>query len=747
MSLIAAQTALKKYFGYDKFRPQQAEIIEKIYQKKDVIVLMPTGGGKSICFQIPAITMDGVCIVVSPLISLMKDQVEGLRGNGIEAAFLNSSQDSAEQRLIEDKLFSGKLRLLYVSPEKLMSSGFLTMLKSLTISLFAIDEAHCISSWGHDFRPEYTQLKILREHFRGIPIVALTATADKITRRDMAAQLGLDEPEIFVASFDRPNLSLDVRQGQKRFEQIIDFLQKKQGQSGIIYCLSKKTCEDIAAKLKQKGIKADYYHAGLTAANRSKVQEDFINDRTPIICATVAFGMGIDKPNVRWVIHYNMPKNIEGYYQEIGRGGRDGLPSDTILFFSYGDYNAMREMFSKDEVNPAQVELQLAKLQRMFEYADTKICRRRMLLAYFSEDFDKNCGNCDVCKHPPKYEDGSVIAQKALSAVARCGEKVGINLLIDILRGSHRQEIVKNGFDQIKTYGAGRDFSPWTWTNYIGQLLQLGLLEIAYDQGNVLKITNAAREVLFEKRPVSLIKPMTKVEKEVELAFEKATQQPQRAQQAALRGELFERLRVLRKELAVTKGQPPYLIFGDATLENMVEMRPSNEYEMLQVSGVGENKWQLYGQIFLDEIIQYVAEKTATGEVLPPIPPKSYTVSSKSASKSASKEPAAPKINTYKLTYDLYAAGKNVADIADERGLSPTTVFSHLTTMYARGEKLAIEKWIRPEELDIIGGALSNFEQPFQLSLIFAHFQERYSYEQIRVAIAHVERVKFLAVV
>ncbi len=761
MTLTDARAALKKYFGYDTFRPGQAEIIEQLYAGIDTLVLMPTGGGKSICFQIPAVTMEGVCVVVSPLISLMKDQVEGLRGNGIAAAFLNSSQDFAQQKEVEDKLFAGEVKLLYVSPEKLLSGGFLTMCKSLKISLFAIDEAHCISAWGHDFRPEYTQLKIIREQFPGTPIVALTATADKITRRDIATQLGLREPFVHLASFDRPNLSLTVRPGQKRFEQLMDFLKNKGGQSGIVYCLSRNTCEQVAEKLRSKGIPADHYHAGLEPRKRAQVQEDFINDRTPVIVATIAFGMGIDKSNVRWVVHWNLPKNIEGYYQEIGRGGRDGLPTDTLLFSSWADLTSLREMLSKDEIPAAQRELQLAKLDRMFEYAEAKICRRRMLLAYFSENFDRNCGNCDVCKHPPQYIDGTVIAQKALSAVHRCGEKVGMNLLIDVLRGSNRQEILRAGFDKIKTFGAGREFSVWEWTAYLGQLLQLGLLEVAYDQGNVLRLTEAANAVLFEKKPVSLVRPMTKMEKDAEAVAQKLLEKTQskpvaeRARPEFL-PELFERLRVLRREVAQKNSVPPYIVFGDATLQEMAARRPHDEAAMMQVPGMGEKKWELYGKQFLEAIVQFSEEKELPRPVSvqaapPPTPPrpampKPVTTAPGPARLAsppgpvAAADPAAPKPRTFDITFDLFKQGKNVEAIALERGLSPTTIVSHLATVYERGGEVPIDKWVRAEELDIICGSLPNFEKPYQLSHIFDHFAGRYSYEQIRLSVAHAAR-------
>ena len=446
MIIEKAKIALKKYFGYDNFRPMQADIVQSVYDLNDTLVLMPTGGGKSICYQIPAVTMEGVAVVVSPLISLMKDQVEGLQATGIKASFLNSSLSSSEQRAVEDDIFNQNIDLIYVSPEKIVSPNFLSLLKRVKIALFAIDEAHCISSWGHDFRPEYTQLKFIKRHFPTTPIIALTATADKATRKDIAAQLDMYQPKIFVASFDRPNLSLEVKPGQKKFEQIMQFVKKRPNQPGIIYCLSRKNTENLADKLQMAGLDAKAYHAGLPPSQRSKVQEDFINDRTEIVCATVAFGMGIDKSNVRWVIHYNLPKNIESFYQEIGRAGRDGTNASTLLFYSFADIRTLREILTNSD--SAQVDLKLAKLERMQQYAESLSCRRKILLNYFSEPFEKACGNCDVCKNPPQYFDGTVIAQKALSAVYRLKQRVGSSMLIDVLRGSNRREIFDRGYNQ-----------------------------------------------------------------------------------------------------------------------------------------------------------------------------------------------------------------------------------------------------------------------------------------------------------
>lgn len=591
-----ARAALKKYFGYDEFRPLQQQIVEATYAGKDGIVLMPTGGGKSMCFQIPAVTMKGTVVVVSPLISLMKDQVDGLRAVGIRAAFLNSSQSGSESHRVETAYENGELHLLYVSPEKLLSAGFFTFLKRRTICLFAIDEAHCISAWGHDFRPEYTKLKSLKQAFPDVPILALTATADRLTRKDMAEQLGIPDAEQYIASFNRPNLSLAVRPGQKRREQIVNFLRERPDEAGIIYCLSRKATENLAGKLREAGYDAESYHAGMSSEERARVQTDFINDKTLIVCATVAFGMGIDKSNVRWVIHYSMPKNLENYYQEIGRAGRDGAKADTLLFYSYGDYLTIKDMITNNGNNGSgNADLQLAKLDRMKEYADSLACRRRILLNYFSEDHSEDCGNCDICANPPARFDGTILAQKALSAVARLRESVGVGMAIDVLRGSARAEIKSRGYDRIKTYGAGRDVSTFDWNQYFNQLISLGYLYVAHEDYNKVKLTNAARRVLFEQEPVELVR-MTTV-KERRKAEEGKTKKRAAVSRESMG--LFDKLREVRRELAREFGIPPYLVFNDKTLHEMVAMKPTTDHEMARINGVGERKLHRFGDQFM----------------------------------------------------------------------------------------------------------------------------------------------------
>ncbi|SEP98090.1 DNA helicase RecQ [Neolewinella agarilytica] len=591
MTQELAKSALKKYFGYDDFRPLQLKIIEGVFRGEDGIVLMPTGGGKSMCFQIPAVTMTGTVVVVSPLISLMKDQVDGLRAVGIRAAYLNSSQTGTESLAVETAYESGELHLLYVSPEKLLSQGFFTFLKRRKICLFAIDEAHCISAWGHDFRPEYTRLKGLKTAFPETPVLALTATADRLTRKDMAEQLGIPSAEQHISSFNRPNLSLAVRPGLKRREQIINFLRERPNEAGIVYCLSRKQTEKMADNLRAAGYNAEAYHAGLPAARRAEVQSDFINDKTLIVCATIAFGMGIDKSNVRWVIHYTLPKNLENYYQEIGRAGRDGAKADTLLFYSYNDYLTLKDMISG---NPNS-ELQVAKLDRMKEYAESMACRRRILLNYFSEDHAEDCGNCDVCANPPERFDGTILAQKALSAVARLKESVGAGMAIDVLRGSARADLRSRGYDQVKTYGAGRDISAFDWNQYFNQLISLGYLYVAHEDYNKVKLTPAARRVLFEKETVELVK-MTTIKKRREAAGAKTRKFAETKRENM---SLFDKLRQVRKDLAREFGIPPYLVFNDATLHEMVDQRPVTDAEMGRISGVGERKLHRFGDRFI----------------------------------------------------------------------------------------------------------------------------------------------------
>lgn len=593
---------LKTYFGYDSFRPLQEDIIRHILNKGDALVLMPTGGGKSICYQLPALMTEGTAVVVSPLISLMKDQVDALKANGISAGALNSSNNETENEILRRECIQGKIKLLYISPERLLAE-INYLLRDINISLFAIDEAHCISQWGHDFRPEYTQMKVLREQFPNIPIVALTATADKITRQDILKQLNLRNPQIFISSFDRPNISLTVKRGYQQKEKtkaILDFIEKHRNQSGIIYCMSRSKTESVAQMLNKHGLKTAVYHAGLSAQAREVAQNDFINDRVQIVCATIAFGMGIDKSNVRWVIHYNLPKSIESFYQEIGRAGRDGLESDTLLFYSWGDI----VLLSKFANESSQQDINLEKLHRMQQYAEADICRRRILLSYFGETAEHDCGNCDVCKNPPERFDGTVIVQKALSAIARTNEQIGTGVLVEILKGFSTAEVIEKGYHQLKTFGAGREVPARDWYDYLLQMLQLGYFEIAYNENSHLKITESGKKILFgqERAALVVIKREEAAPKGRKKKAEKIKEAPQPVSYESEDERIFEALRVVRKKLADEQAVPAYIVLSDKVLHLLSTIRPTTIEAFGQISGIGEYKKDKYGKDFVEVI-------------------------------------------------------------------------------------------------------------------------------------------------
>ena len=625
---------LKTYFGYDSFRPNQEAIIQEVMQGHDCLVLMPTGGGKSLCYQVPALAMEGTAVVISPLISLMHDQVEALKANGIPAEALNSGNDATDDVIIRRRCEAGELKLLYVSPEKLISE-IPYLFSNIKISLFAVDEAHCISQWGHDFRPEYSQLGLLHEKFRGIPVMALTATADKITREDIINQLHLNG-QTFVSSFDRPNLSLSVRQESTKKEKlkfIYHFIARRPEEAGIIYCLSRKNTEMVAEALQSHGINAEAYHAGLSAQQRASVQERFKMDQIEVVCATIAFGMGIDKGNVRWVIHYNMPKSIESFYQEIGRAGRDGAPADTVLFYSIADIITLRSFCEES----GQRSVNLEKLQRMEEYAESRVCRRRILLNYFGETSAKDCGHCDVCKNPPRTFDGTVLTQKALSAVVRAGERVAIGTCIEILRGMQTPAVVRNHYNELKTFGVGRDVSVRDWQAYMLQMLQMGFFEVAYNMHNQMKVTPLGWKVLKGEHQVSLVIvenedmlnrtqrgrssrgrnsgsnlgygggnlpfgdhsiPVVHAERVI---FEDETSNVEDKK-------LFEYLRKIRKNLADEQGYPPYIVLSDKSLHELTRMKPTTLQAFGLISGIGEFKIKKYGDTFIKAIKKYTGK-------------------------------------------------------------------------------------------------------------------------------------------
>lgn len=598
-SMLNMIQTLKTYFGYDSFRPGQEAIIQSLMEKRDTLVLMPTGGGKSICYQLPALLCEGTAVVVSPLISLMKDQVKALRANGIAAGALNSNNDETENANLRRACIEGKLKLLYISPEKLMAEADY-LLRDMTVSLFAVDEAHCISQWGHDFRPEYAQLGRIRQMFPRVPVIALTATADKITREDIIRQLHLASPNVFISSFDRPNLSLTVKRGYQAREKnksILEFIDRRRGQSGIIYCMSRSKTEAVAQLLQKHGIPCGVYHAGLSPRQRDETQEAFTNDRIRIVCATIAFGMGIDKSNVRWVIHYNLPKSIESFYQEIGRAGRDGLPGDTLLYYTMADLMLLTRFATEGK----QQEVNLEKLNRMQQYAEADICRRRILLSYFGQTAEHDCGNCDVCRNPPQRFDGTVIVQKALSAIARTNQQIGVKMLTEILRGSMSAELVAKGYDRLKTFGAGRDIPARDWQDYLLQMLQMGYYEIAYNENNHLKITESGSNVLFGRERAMLV-----VIRREETDFLKRKTEPAARTRPAIGGDLFDALLKLRERLANEEVIPPYIIVSDKILHLLNQARPTTLEAFGNIEGINEYKKKKYGKDFVALIRRYV---------------------------------------------------------------------------------------------------------------------------------------------
>ena len=710
--------ALQKYFGYSKFRHQQEAIIQHILNGQDVLTLMPTGGGKSLCYQLPAILMDGLTIVISPLIALMKDQVDSLNVNGIPAAFLNSSQSPDEQQRITDQLKKNKIKLLYLAPERLFGQGsnLISFLKSLPVCLIAIDEAHCISHWGHDFRPEYLMLAGLKNEFPKIPVIALTATADNLTRKDILEKLDLRNPAEFVSSFNRANITYRVLPKKNSFNQLLAFLDARKGDSGIIYCLSRKSTEELAADLKNEGFSAEAYHAGMDHATKARNQEAFLRDDVKIIVATIAFGMGINKSNVRYVVHVDLPKNIEGYYQETGRAGRDGLPSDALLLYSYGDANKLQR-FARIEGNEEQSAIMLQKLDDMVKYCQLQTCRRQYLMHYFDEAFPDNCGSCDVCLSEFEKFDATLIAQKALSAVFRLNERFGSNYVIDFLRGS-RSEKIRDEHKQLKTYGIGADISKPEWHRYLRELVTLGYLSITDDDYPVLKLTAKSNPVLKGQEKVELIASQTTEEREQEVIPYEAG--------------LLSELKLTRRDIAMNENVPAYIILSDSALIEMATYLPQTLDELRLISGFGDVKLARYGREFLVPVKNYCIK---------------HELSSRIKQKSAKRERKAGRERTNgKLrssdtkieTFTLYRSGKTIPEIATERGLATTTIEGHLSYFVQTGE-IDVLEFVKEDKIPAIKDAVESygFEKLAPLKEVLG---DNYSYGEIKAVIGWMNR-------
>ncbi|HEX8369454.1 MAG TPA: DNA helicase RecQ [Pyrinomonadaceae bacterium] len=717
MNIARAREILKHQFGYDSFRMNQQQAIETVLQRKDCVVLMPTGGGKSLCYQIPALLLDGLTVVISPLIALMKDQVDALKNNGVEAAFLNSTQTAPEQTEVFRAIRTGRLKLLYVAPERLMHSGdqFIEFLKGARVSLFAIDEAHCISSWGHDFRPEYMQLRKLKIHFPDVPLIALTATADKLVRKDIVERLGLKNAELFLSSFNRPNIFYKVEPKRNSYARLLEYLEERREESGIIYCLSRNSVDGLAEDLRGEGFQALPYHAGLDKDARDRHQELFLKDEVKIIVATIAFGMGIDKSNVRFVVHLDLPKNIESYYQETGRAGRDGLQSEALLFFSWGDINKLKG-FAEVEGNQSQTDIMLKKLNLMGQFGDLKTCRRKFLLGYFSEEMAEDCGNCDNCNTEFERFDGTIIAQKALSAVYRTGQRFGLSYLIDFLRGSQAKTI-RDEHKNLKTYGVGADISKNNWFDYFKDLISQGYLAQTEGQYPLIVLTEKSEAVLRGSERVELIKVTIKEDKKTSLVS--AVSHPYEK-------DLFNDLKQVRISFARSENVPPYVVFSDATLVEFATFLPQNEFEMRKISGVGDLKWQKYGADFLREIKNYCEQNNLESRI--------DLKSPKRERKSRTKRDENGN-DTFSVTLDMFRSGMAIEEIAEARGLAKGTIEMHLVKFIQSGE-ISLEDLVLERKIEPIRNAILRLNAGFAVAPVKEFLGENYSYSEIRAVMA-----------
>jgi ATP-dependent DNA helicase RecQ len=720
----AARQTLSRVFGYDQFRGQQAAVIDHAVQGKNTLVLMPTGGGKSVCYQIPALLREGVGIVVSPLIALMKDQVDTLCELGVRAKFLNSSLSPADQRQVEQDLQNGTLDLLYVAPERLLNASFLNLLDQTPLALFAIDEAHCVSQWGHDFRPEYQQLGLLAARYPQIPRMALTATADERTRADIIQVLSLQNAPVFLSSFDRPNIRYTITEKDNGRKQLLDFIQQQPaGSAGIVYCLSRKRVEETAEFLQSKNLPALAYHAGLPAAERAKVQDEFLYEEGRIVCATVAFGMGIDKPNVRFVAHLDLPKSLEGYYQETGRAGRDGLPSEAWMAYGLGDVVSVRRMLAMSDAPPEVKRIEASKLDALLAYCETASCRRQVLLNYFSERDTPPCGNCDICANPTQTWDATIAAQKALSAVIRTGNRFGAAYLVDVLLGTLTDKIKQFGHHELPTFAIGKDLSEAAWRNVFRQLVALGYLLPDAEGFGGLVASEKARDLLkghdtLQLRELAL--PKAKTAKKDRLSS-KTSDLSMAAQRR------FDALRALRLSFAQAQKVPPYIIFNDATLLDMAASDPSHLGELKRINGVGEQKLARYGQAFLD----CLAKNRAL--------PEDHLADSFPGSFLDHAPAALEKVDTVAATLDLVHRGLDRAQIAEHRGLTVDTIGGHLLKLYQSNQVTKKEiLFLQPDELKEIqtaAKALNMKAKQAANKALKEALSHKYNYADINVAL------------
>lgn len=633
----------------------------------------------------------------------MKDQVDNLRANGISAGALNSSISSDEAQVVANNIGTEDLKLLYISPEKAVNPYFIKFIKDKNISLIAIDEAHCVSIWGNDFRQEYTALPNLTKNFSDTPVIALTATADKATQNDIIEKLQLKDAERYISSFERKNLFLNVLPAYRRMDHILEFVKKRSNESGIIYCLSRKSTEMVAEKLRDNGIKAYHYHAELTAEQRNGVQKGFQQDEIKVVCATIAFGMGIDKSNVRYVLHYNLPKNLESYYQEIGRAGRDSVEADTVLFYSVNDGKIYQQFIDKSEADETFKMVQRSKLNRMIEFCQSTSCRTNMILSYFGEYRTEQCGHCDNCKNPPQYFDGTVIAQKALSAAKRLKEQVALNMLVDVLRGSQKKEIIQAGFDKIKTFGAGADINREEWVHFISQMVNQGYFEVDFTTHNRLKVTEIGELALNKKIKVNLSQPIT---------HEQQEHTPHKSKKAQFDTELFQHLKSVRLTLAKMEDVPAYIIFNDATLLEMCEVKPMYINDMAEISGVGKHKLEKYGELFLNEIKKFIASNTTLKNI---------------------------KGKTYLETFTLLKEGLSVEEVAKKRSLNPATIYNHIAYLYEKGEKIDISEYISEQEINTILQAWYKLDKTDSLKEIHEYLNEKYEFHTLRLGLAFIK--------